>query len=229
VKAKLEEKIVAMRDWVEEMGEEAREATRKMNKAVKAEEKSRNLASMRLTKLIQLKHDLGDAHDSLANESKQRVALEEMSTVHLEIKREHLWGCRGGAGKWSAGVVLLICELLVNGTPPSAVPAILQSTSAHMIGSEVEQLPSVNFIRECRVVVKKLNEMLAAYKLGAAESCTQVFTDGTHRRQTALQNLAMAVKSGDNAIEHVIASSCIFAENKTSESIVDAIKAKVSC
>ncbi len=30
------------------------------------------------------------------------------------------------------------------------------------------------------------------------------------------------------SIEHVIASSCIFAENKTSESIVDAIKDKVS-
>jgi hypothetical protein len=74
-----------------------------MNKAVKAEEKSRNLASMQLTKLIQLKHDLGDAHDSLANKSKQRAALEEICTVHLEIKREHLCGCRGGAGKWSAG------------------------------------------------------------------------------------------------------------------------------
>ncbi len=146
VKAKLEEKIVAMRDWVEEMGEEARDATHKTNKAVKAEEKSRNLASMRLTKLIQLKHDLGDAHDSLADESKQCAALEEMSTVRLEIKHERLCGCRGGAGKWSAGVVLLICELLVNGTTPSVVPAILQSTSAHMIGSEVEELPSVNFV-----------------------------------------------------------------------------------
>jgi hypothetical protein len=92
VKAKLEEKIVAMRDWVEEMGEEAQEATCKMNKAVKAEEKSRNLASMRLTKLIQLKHDLGDAHDSLADESKQCAALEEMSTVRLEIKCERLCG-----------------------------------------------------------------------------------------------------------------------------------------
>jgi hypothetical protein len=93
VKAKLKEKIVAMRDWVEEMGKEAQNATLKKNKAVKAEEKSRNLASMRLTKLIQLKHDLRDAHDSLANESKQRAALEEMSTVRLEIKRERLCGC----------------------------------------------------------------------------------------------------------------------------------------
>ena len=81
-----------MRDWVEEMGKEARDATRKMNKAVKAEEKSRNLASMRLTKLIQLKHDLGDAHDSLADESKQRATLEEMVNVHLEIKPECLCG-----------------------------------------------------------------------------------------------------------------------------------------
>jgi hypothetical protein len=92
VKAKFEEKIVAMRDWVEEMGEEARDAKHKMNKALKAEEKLRNLVSMRLTKLIQLKHDLADAHDSLADESKQRAALEEMGNVHLEIKRERLCG-----------------------------------------------------------------------------------------------------------------------------------------
>jgi hypothetical protein len=71
--------------------------------------------------------------------------------------------------------------------------------------------------------------MLAAYKLGAAELWTQVFTDGANCRQTALQNLAIAVKSGDNAIEYVIASLCIFAENETPESIVDAIKDKVSC
>jgi hypothetical protein len=117
---------------------------------------------MRLTKLIQLKHDLGDAHDSLVDESKQHAALEEMGNVRLEIKRERLCGRQGGAGKWSVGVVLLICELLVNGTPPSAVPAILQSTSAHIIGSEVEELPSVNFVQECCVVVQNLNEMLAA-------------------------------------------------------------------
>jgi hypothetical protein len=86
--------------------------------------------------------------------------------------------------------------LLVNGTPPSAVPAILQSTSAHMIGAEVEELPSVNFVQECHVVVKKLNEMLAVYKLGVAELWTLVLTDGTNRRQMALQNLAIAVKSG---------------------------------
>jgi hypothetical protein len=35
VKGKFEEKIVAMRDWVEEMGEEAGDARRKMNKALK--------------------------------------------------------------------------------------------------------------------------------------------------------------------------------------------------
>lgn len=81
---------------------------------------------------------------------------------------------------------------------------------------------------EPNVVVQTLNEMLAACKLGVVESWTQVFTDGTNRKQTALQNLAIAVKSGDDSIEHVIASLCIFAANKTFESIVDAIKDKVS-
>jgi hypothetical protein len=103
--------------------------------------------------LKDLKATLANAMDNLADESNQRAALERMQTIGIQIKKERAIGRRGGASRWPVHIVLLICELLVNGTPPSAIPANLQSTSAVLRGCEAEELPSINFVRQCRVVV----------------------------------------------------------------------------
>jgi hypothetical protein len=88
-------------------------------------------------------------------------------------------------------------------------------------------LPSVNFIRQCRVVVQNLNEMLAAYTLGKAKKWRQVFNDGTSRRQIAFQNLVIGIENGDK-FESIIASSCIFLEDETAEKQIEGIYNKVS-
>ena len=123
-------------------------------------------------------------------------------------------------------IVLLICELLINGTPPSAVPKNMKSFSARLEGHDESEMPSVNFVRQCRVVVQNLNEMLAAYRLGLAEKWVELFTDGTARRQVAFQNLVIGLMNGD-AFESVIASSCIILEDETGEKTVEAIVNKV--
>ena len=91
----------------------------------------------------------------------------------------------------------------------------------------MSELPSVCFVRQCRVVVQNLNEMLAAYRLGNADQWVELFTDGTTRRQITFQNLVIGLHNGDK-FEQVIASSCIFLENETSEKQVQAVKEKVS-
>ena len=63
-----------------------------------------------------LKLKVGELKDSLADESHQRAALERLCALHLEIKRQRIVGRKGGSGKWHVRIVLLICELLVNGT-----------------------------------------------------------------------------------------------------------------
>ena len=55
------------------------------------------------------------------DECHQREALERMRTIQLDIKRERQVGRLGGSGKWKVCIVLLVFEILVNGTPPSAV------------------------------------------------------------------------------------------------------------
>ena len=65
---------------------------------------------------------------------------------------------------------MLICELLVNVTPPSAIPSNIQIISAALTGSEVKYLPELDYVRKCCVVVKNLNIILAACRLGKGEN-----------------------------------------------------------
>jgi len=132
--------------------------------------------------LNDLKEQLRRTKDQLADESQQKIALESMPNIQFQIKRERKIGRHGGSGRWPVHIILLICELLVNGTPPSAVPANIQTTCTAFTGAETSELPSISFVRECRVVLQNLNETLSALRLGTAETWQQLFTDGTSRR-----------------------------------------------
>jgi len=170
-----------------------------------------------------------ELNEELADKSRHQEALECLSTLRIEIKRERIVGRKGngGGGNWPVRIVLLICELLMNGTAPRAVPANIRSVTETVTGQRVDQNPSVNFVRQCRVVVQNLNKMLAAYCLGnTASRWKQVFNNGTSRRLIAFQNLVIGIVNGDE-FESVIASSCIFLENETSQQQVEGIIKKV--
>ena len=62
----------------------------------------------------------------------------------MSIKRERKVGRHGGSSKWPVHTLLLIYELLVNATPPSVVAAKIQTMSAKMNGSKVNELPCIN-------------------------------------------------------------------------------------
>ena len=71
----------------------------------------------------------------LLDECHQREALERMHTIQMDIKRERQVGRCGGSGKWTVPIIILICELLVNGTPPSAITANIQTVSTALTGT----------------------------------------------------------------------------------------------
>ena len=169
---------------------------------------------------------LTSAEDKLAEESRLRENLERLQQIRTQIKRERVVGRRGGAARWPVKIVILICELLTIGNPPSAIPGTIQATSAAFAGCEATELPTVTFIRKCRVVLENLNLMLAGKRLGEATSWHQLFTDGTTRRQIAFQNLVIGLMDGDE-FNSVIASSCIFLKDETSAKQVEGIKSKV--
>ena len=107
--------------------------------------------------------------------------MEGISVLCIEINRQRVVGRKGkgGAAKWLVHILFLICELLVNDTVSRAVLANIRSVTETVTRQRVDRNPSVNFVRQCRVVVQNLNEMLAAYRFGNAAKWNQVFTDGT--------------------------------------------------
>ena len=102
-----------------------------------------------------------------------------MSTIQIQSKRERKVGHIGGSGRLTVHIAMLIFGLLVNGTPPSAVPGNTQTMSAALLGSEVSEMPSVNYVCKFCVVMQNLNEMLAAFRLGKAKTWHQIFTSAT--------------------------------------------------
>ena len=177
-------------------------------------------------KVARLKDELVDESNSRYSAEELQQKLESMQQIRRVIKRENRVG-RGGAKRWPVHVVLLICELLVNGSPPSAVPKIMQTHSAYFTGAEAEELPTVGFVQKTRTVVENINLVFAGMRLGNASSWQQLFTDGTSRQQIAFQNLLIRIMD-DGEFDSVISSSCVYLENESAEKQVEAVKSKVS-
>ena len=122
---------------------------------------------------------------------------------------------------------MLVFELLCNGVPSACTREILHTTLAYFTGSVVTALPSVRYMRECRAVLQILNYLFGAYKLGMNATWNQLCTDRTARRQCGFQSLVIGLLT-KKGFESVIASSCIFMYNNTSEMQVKGIADKVS-
>ena len=136
-------------------------------------------------------------------------------------------GTRGGNAKWLLWMVQLVLELLVNGTPPSSIPANILSHVAIMNpNTTVKEVPSVSWIRRCRTILRIIGETLASYRLAKAEDWKQLFTDGTSRRQSAIQNLIIGIKE-DNILQNIALSSSIILKGETSEEQFNAISAMI--
>jgi hypothetical protein len=134
----------------------------------------------------------------------------------------------GGARRWPPWVVQVICELLVNGTSPSAVPTAMQTMYQMLTGDTPNELPTINFVRSCRVVVEVIGETIAAMKLADAPSWNQLWTDGTTRRQIPFTALVIGLMGEDDDIDPVVVSSCIFMEDERSDTQADGIINRVN-
>ena len=221
--------VAEMKEWLSEMKDEVTQHQLNSRKASKAAHKQSKLAATRLEKLRAMKEKVGEMRDELADASQLSTKLgDAIASARLEIKRERVVGRRGGSASWPVKVVLMICELLVNGTPPSAVPSNLQTFAGHG-GAEMDgPPPGIDFVRKCRVIVQNLNEMLAAFELSDVEWWSQACTDGTTRRQIPAGCLVIGIVDKiTNQYRSIIASSCIYSESESAEMQVEGILNKV--
>ena len=135
--------------------------------------------------------------------------------------------CVGRGNEWPLWMLQLVLEMLVNGTPPSAISAnIASQASLTTPGVTIDNLPGDSYIRRCRTILRVIGETLAAYRLGKQQDWAQLFTDGTSRRQIALQNLVIGVVE-DDVLRPLVLSSAIILKGESSEEQSDAIVSMV--
>ena len=79
-----------------------------------------------------------------------------------------------------------------------------------LYGEKPKEVPSVRFVRNCRVVVEVIGETVVALKLASAESWKQLWTDATTRRQIPFTALVIGILAEDETIDPVVVSSCIY-------------------
>jgi hypothetical protein len=198
---KLEEEIHDLNKWIFELDNErkAAEAATKIatTKFYPAKEESYGrLQKLRKeTQSRRAKEDeLTSTSKALCHSEKELEIMKSLLKTPQETKRrmKKEWDdidadghstLKGGSRRWPTWVVLMICELLINGTQPLAVPSCIHTVYETLYMEEPDELPSVNFVRECRVFVEVMGETLTAIKLANAPEWSQLWTDVTTRRQ----------------------------------------------
>jgi hypothetical protein len=148
-------------------------------------------------------------------------------TCKRSLKLEVKLGRRGGAS-WPLWVTEVCCELLVNGSPPSAIPSSIGTLFAVLYGEEPKSIPSLNYVRQCRVLMQIVSEMITAMKLAVCTNWAEIFFDARTRRQVPFSAVVISLM-GDTpeSINPVIVSSCVVLEDETLETQVDGIVSKV--
>ena len=193
------------------------------------EEKRRNKkleqqCCVQKNKLKDLGKRLGDSYDrikDLKQKKDQQFSLARTKVVNASG--------RGAVLKWGNEVVFVIIQQLAVDAKPTAIQKSLESFHFQYTGNVAEEVPSVNYIRGCRLVGFIVNDILGAIRLGLASNWRSMFSDGTNRRQCALYNLLFDIKDDwSKGFESpMIVSSCIIMMEETAEGIHDAIHRKV--
>ena len=244
--------INGLEEMNDQLAEEVKSAKKDRRAALKLYDKSKDTAEKQLNKFQLekeeknvLKDKLTQAfkmHESQQNEiarllnmqqAQQQVIEEFKSMINgfklskLNLKREIKLGRRGGAS-WPLWVTKVCCELLVNRSLPSAIPSTFGTLFATLYGKEPTSIPSLNYVHQCRVLVRIVSKTITAMKLSVCTNWAEIFFDATTRRQVPFSAVVISLM-GDTpeSIDPVIVSSCVVLEDETSETQVDGIISKV--
>ncbi len=133
-----------------------------------------------------------DLEVDVEEKNKQISDLDGACPVEVFGKIRH---AQRGATLWPLYVWELILEMLINGTPPTAVSSnIVIFIQRFSPRTKIKETPSIWTVRRGRTVLLVVVETLAAYRLSKAKRWGQAHTDGTGRRQIAFQDLAITIE-----------------------------------
>jgi hypothetical protein len=119
-------------------------------------------------------------------EADEFEVLAHLAGLELEALSYHTVTKVGNPKTWDPIVTQLVIEMLVHGTPPSSISANILSVCKLLFPGVpiIKELPSVRYVCNCRTVSLHLAKTLAAFEIASQGVFSQLFTDGTTRRQT---------------------------------------------
>ena len=176
-----------------------------------------------------LKDDIVDLQSQ--SEQQQSISDNPNNEEPLFSLRKTTVANRSGKGvhqRWGYDVVFIIIQLLAVDTKPTAIQSSLQIFEYLYTGKDAKFLPSVNYIRQCRLYATIINELIAAMQLGKVPWWSTIYHDGTSRRQCHLYNLLFSiVDKWSKETDPMIVSSCIVLMEGNAEGLEEAITSKV--
>ncbi len=134
----------------------SKQAAVKRFEKIQIERDEKNMLKDKLTEALKTQESqhYEIAHLLRAQESQHKL-LEEYKTMieyfkssRLSLKREFKVRRQGGSS-WPLWVTEVCCQLLVDGSPPSAIPASMGILFSALYGEEPKKVPSLNFVRQC--------------------------------------------------------------------------------
>jgi hypothetical protein len=157
------------------MRPEVKCAKRTERAAIKLYNKSKEAASKRLDKLLLEKEEKNQFKDELthvlkAQDAQQKLLqeyktmVEQLRSTKQNLKREFKIG-RSGGSRWPLWVTKVCCGLLVNESPPSAIPSSNGCLFTALYGEEPKKIPSLNYVKQCRVLIQIIGDTITAMKL----------------------------------------------------------------
>jgi hypothetical protein len=128
--------------------DKSKDAAKKRLEKLQHEKEKKNLLKDELTRALKMHESQRDEIARLLNMQQAqhqvieqyKIMIQEFNTSKLNLKREVKLGRRGGAC-WPLWVTEVCCELLVNGSPPSAIPSSIGTLTATLYGEEPKKLP----------------------------------------------------------------------------------------
>ncbi len=146
-----------------ELEDKVKSAKKAKRKAIRLYDKSKEAASRRLDQLQVEKEQKSLLKDELTRTLKAQQAQENQLTEYKamvetfkstkrSLARKVKIGHSGGA-HWPLWVTKVCCELLVNGSPPLAIPSSMGTLFSTLYGKEPKKIPLLSYVCQCGVLI----------------------------------------------------------------------------
>ena len=233
-----EEETEVLLGHIDDLKSSLCQAKKELRSQSKSLEVQKHLAAKRLQDRRAVQQEMHKLQDKLAHLCEVRAKEQEILASYEADKKEGgfeelelvlEFGNGRGGGRYPLWVAQACIELLLSGTPPSAVPTNIAIMYETLYQKEAKMIPSKQFVRQMRASIEVMGKTITALLLAnaSADQWKQIFFDATTRRQIPFQTVIIGLMN-NGKIDPIVLSSHVFMADESSETTVDSIFDEVS-